>query len=216
MLYPPSLANLEKRLFARLNTLDSAFNRSLFVRSSARRSDRSFLQEGLVSSLWQTWCWAVRTLIIQSVRGANTKQGGLTMSPYANLQENQLTYIASRRVKNQEIGTVKSLGSHLEPTWGDLNKIGVIAMAYGLSNGSQLASALASPSSVVDLQTCRNACAHLNSDRLKDVTSAKTRYSETKFMHPSDMMFWVEPTSGDFLWRAWTGDIRLAYGLAVQ
>ncbi len=211
------LASLEGRLNARLNTLDSVFYRSNAVRTTARRSDRTFSQEGLVSALWQTWCSAVRHLIIECVRGANTKAGALTSSPHTGLAETELTYIASRVAKGNVIGNIRPLvGSHLEPTWGDLTKVGLIAGGYGLSNGPQLVSALASPSSLVDLQICRNACAHLNADRLADVAAAQVRYSYTKFMHPSDMIFWVEFTSSDFLWRTWTDDMRLAYGLAVQ
>ena len=221
-LYPPklmpsSLANLESRLVSRLNTLDSAFDRSLAVRNTSRRSDRSFLQEGLVSALWQTWCSAVRSLILDCVRGANTKTGELTISPHATLTMSELAFIASKAARGQAIGVIKPLvGSHLEPTWGDLNKIGLIIEGYDLSNGQQLISTLSSPSSLSDLQTCRNASAHLNADRIADIVGVQVKYSETKFMHPSDMVFWIELTSSDFLWRTWTDDMRLAYGLAVE
>lgn len=216
-LMPLSLASLETRLNARLNTLDSAFERSLVNRTSARRSDRSFLQEGLVSTLWQAWCFSVRGLIMASVRGATTKTGTPTTSPHAALLDTELAYIASRAAKGHPIGTIKPLtGSHLEPTWGDLNKVGLIAIGYGLSNGPHLATTLASPSSVVDLQICRNACAHLNADRIADVQAARTRYSSTSYMHPSEMMFWIEPASSDFLWRTWTEEMRIAFGLAAH
>ena len=214
---PLSLGSLETRFNARLNTLDAAFNRSAAIRNSARRSDRSFLQEGLVSVLWQSWCVAVRGLLIASVRGAATKSGALTLSPHAALSEPELAYIASKKAKGHPVGAIKPLaGAHLEPTWGDLNKVGLIASGYGLSNGPQLATALASPSSLADLQICRNACAHLNMDRVIDVQSSRIRYSNTSFMHPSDMVFWVDPTSSDFLWRTWTDEMRLAVDLAAR
>jgi hypothetical protein len=218
--YPPkqmplSLGNLEARFNVRLNTLDSAFNRSLGNRTSAKRSDRSFLQEGLVSTLWQSWCFAVRGIIMTSVRGATTKSGTPTTSPHAALLDTELAYIASKAAKGHPIGSIRPLiGFHLEPTWGDLNKVGLIANGYGLSNGPQLATTLASPSSLKDLQICRNACAHLNADRIADVREARIRYSSTSFMHPSEMMFWVDPATSDFLWRTWTDEMRLAFGLA--
>lgn len=214
---PLSFVSLEIRFHAKLSNLDTAFDRSLANRSSTGRRDRHFLQEGLVSTLWQTWCYAVRGLIIESVKGATTKAGIATISPHSALLDTELTYIASKTAKGQSVGTIKPLaGSHLEPTWGDLNKIGLISSGYALSNGSQLATALASPSSLGDLQICRNACAHLNSDRLADVQAARIRYSSTSFMHPSDMMTWVEPASSDFLWRTWTDEMRIAFGLAAQ
>ena len=214
---PSSLGSLEIRFNARMNTLDSAFNRSLANRTSLRRSDRSFLQEGMVSSLWQAWCIAVRGLIMASVKGATTKTGVTTNSPHAALLDTELSYIASKSARGHPIGTIRPLaGSHLEPTWGDLNKVGLIASGYGLSNGPHLATTLASPGSLTDLQICRNACAHRNADRLADVQAARIRYSGTHFMHPSDMMFWVEPVSNNFLWRTWTDEMRIAFGLATD
>lgn len=214
---PSSFGSLEIRFNARLSTLDSAFDRSLANRNSSRRSDRSFLQEGLVSTLWQAWGLAVRSLILASVKGAATNGGAATTSPYAALMDSELLYIASKTAKGQTVGTIRPLaGSHLEPTWGDLNKVALIANGYNLSNGGTLATALASPSSLTDLQICRNACAHLNPDRIRDIQGARIRYSNSSFMHPSDMMFWVDPTSRDFLWRTWTDEMRISFGLATH
>lgn len=216
-LMPSLLGDLETRFNARLNTLDSAFDRFLVSRTSSYRSDRSFFQEGLVSTLWQSWCLAVRTLIIASVKGAITKTGIVTVSPHSGLLDAELAYIASKAARSQAIGNIiPLLGSHLEPTWGDLNKVGLISNGFSVSNGPQLASALSSPSSLKDLQTCRNACAHLNADRIVDVKSTRIRYASTSMMHPSDMIFWLEPSTNDFLWRTWTDEMRVAYGLATH
>ena len=214
---PSSLAELEIRFNARLNWLDSAFDRSVVNRNSASRSDRCFLQEGLISTLWQAWSFAVRSVVFHSVRGTATKSGLVTTSPYAALPEPELAYIASRLARNQPIGAIKPItGSHLEPTWGDLNKIALIAGGYNLNNGTILSASLASPSSLKDLQTCRNCCAHLSSDRIVDLKMARIRYSSTNYMHPSDMIFWVDPSTSNFLWQTWTDDMRIAFALACS
>lgn len=212
-----SLDDLDRKFNARLNLLDSSFQRAVSKRSVSSRADRCYLQEGLISTLWQTWCFAVRSIIIQSVRGAATATGLITTSPHAARSEGELAFIAARLARNQPINTIQPLaGSHMEPTWGDLNKIPLIANGFGLSNGNSLATSLSSPGSVSDLQMCRNACAHLNKDRINDLKSAKIKYSDTSMNHPSDMIYWTEPNSGTMLWQLWTDEMRIVYTIACQ
>lgn len=117
---------------------------------------------------------------------------------------------------HQNVIGAKSLPSHREPTWGDIGKLVLIANGLGLTNSSNLLSAFGSPATVKDLQTCRNASAHFSKDKVTDVKIASVRYGATKFTHPSDMMFWTDLATADFLWRSWISEIEAVSALAVS
>lgn len=122
-----------------------------------------------------------------------------------------MRYIAAQFARKQPVGTIKSIaGDHLEPTWGDYDKADKIIVGFQLSNATVLQSALGTAVSIKDLQICRNACAHLSSDRILDVKAARVRYDDTRFNHPSDMMHWIEPITNDQLWRYWIDEMRSA------
>src|SRR3546814_20235510 len=93
---------------------------------------------------------------------------------------------------------------------------GVQTCALPISNQAQLLTAFGGGFAIKDLQLCRNASAHLTKDLLRDVNAAKVRYSETRAAHPSDLMFWVDPATKDFLWKSWLDEILLIAGHAIR
>jgi len=213
---PISLDDIRKKFFQRLNTADRAFERHVVDPSLSYRFDRYSLQEGLLSNLWQSWNLFCRDTLIASAQGAITSAGVLTTSPYVGLTEPEIAFVSQRLSRNEPVGIIRPLsGRHLEPTWGDPVKINRISVGISASNSSSLASAFGGLILVSDLQICRNACAHLNLDSLALVSAARVRYSDTSLRHPSEMMFWSDPSTKDFVWNSWVDEMMMIAGFAV-
>lgn len=214
---PTSLVKNQQRLSVRLRTLDSAFERHIVLRNSQKKIDRASLQEGLISTLWQSWCAYCRETLIESVLGAMTTNGVLTTSAYSQRSESEIAFVAKQFAQGNNVNNIRALsGSHLEPTWGDPSKLNLMILGLQPSNHGTLVTAFAACSSLNDLQMCRNANAHLNVDRLNEVSSARVRYLNTDFIHPSDVMQWIDPTTNDFLWKSWIDEMILISSMSVQ
>lgn len=213
---PISLDDIQKRFLQRLKTADGAFERHIVDPSLKYRFDCYALQEGLLSNLWQSWNLFCRDVLIASAYGANTATGALTTSPYSGRPEAEISYVSTKLSKQQTIGTIKPLaGRHLEPTWGDAVKLNRISVGIGTSNSSTLASAFSGVRLISDLQICRNACSHMNSETVALVAAARIRYEDTSLRHPSQMMFWTDPLTKDFAWKAWIDEMNLVSSFAV-
>lgn len=210
------LEDLQKRLLHRLSLLDSAFLRDLNSESIGRRIDRSKRQEGLVSALWQSWCAFCRGILLGSAKGATTQSGVTTASPFSTHLESEIAFVAKQLVTQNAIRRIKPLPSYQEPTWGDPKNIARILSGICCSNSNDLKAAFGGSKRIEDLQMCRNACAHLTSDSLLKVRAAKVRYQETTAFHPSDLIYWVDPNTNDFLWRSWLDEIEMISELAIK
>lgn len=214
---PLLLDVLRNKLQSRLNALDNGFDRHVVSPVAVRHVDKFALQEGYVSALWQAWCSFCRELIIHSSRGAITSSGVGTTSPHNALGEMEIAYIAKQLSNNAPITTIRPLaGSHQEHTWGDLSKVNLVASTIGCSNHASILTGLSACVRIQDLQLCRNACAHISRSTLQGVKAAKVRYLDNSFKHPSDMIFWVDPSNLDFLWKSWIDEIKLASDFAIQ
>lgn len=205
-----SLERTRLKFECRLSTLDSAFDRYVIEPVAVSRVDRSALQEGFVSSLWQSWCYFCRELLIRSTQGAITTSGAATTSAYAAHSEMEIAYIAGRFARKESLGQVRALaGNHREHTWGDLAKLNNVLVAIGCSNAPTIQSGLSACLRIKDLQTCRNASAHISNSTIRNVRLSRVRYTNTSFFHPSDMVLWVDPSSSDFLWKSWVDEMRI-------
>lgn len=213
---PISLRKVRKRLLVRLHLLDSVFLRIVEARSIEKRLDRSARQEGLVSSLWQSWCGFSRSVLLDSIKGAITNSGIVTTSPFINHSESQIAFVAKQLNQGTNISDIRSLPPYQEPTWGDLDCLGRIAAGIDCSNANTLLSAFSGAHKISDLQMCRNACAHLTSHNLTEIRAAKVRYLNTTSIHPSDLIFWIDPSTNYFLWRTWLDEIKTISNLAIQ
>ncbi len=213
---PSSLNSIRNRFLRRLKVVDSAFERHLVSPVVKFRSDRYALQDGLVSHLWQYWSAFCREVVIASAQGAITKSGVMTTSPFAELTQAEIAYVAMRLAKGNSIGRIRALtGSHLEPTWGDISKLSLIAGGIDSSNRSALLTAFGVASSIQDLQLCRNACAHVNLESYRRFRGARVRYIPQGFAHPSELMYWVVPSTGDFAWRSWMDELEIISDFAI-
>ena len=180
------------------------------------RTDRSAMQEGLVSGLWQSWSAFCRDTVLASALGTTTSQGTAVTSPYIGRTEMEICYVARQLAFNLSVSTIKSLGGrHLEPTWGDLKKLNLIVGGMACTNQAQLLSAFGAALALQDLQLCRNASAHLNKGSIAEVSAVRVKYQDTKFAHPSDAVFWIDPQTRDYLWKTWVDEIRAVSYLAV-
>lgn len=196
--------------------LDGAFDRHVVLPSNRRRIDRFAFQEGLVSALWQSWCAFCRSTLIGSAQGIISESGHQVTSPYAGRLEVEIAYVAKLLSQGNQVSVVRALqSSHLEPTWGDLAKANLIASGINSTNQAQLLSAFGIGLAIRDLQLCRNASAHLHKDLLTQVNAAKVRYTETKFFHPSDLIYWVDPATKDFLWKTWVDEMEVISQYAI-
>jgi hypothetical protein len=212
---PISLDARQRRLISRLSTLDSVFDRHA-IAGLKRRTERSALQEGLVSALWQCWCAFCRDVLLGSALGTSTRAGIPVTSPLASNSEPEICYVARELSFRRSVTRIRPLaGSHLEPTWGDLGKLNLILSGIAFSNQAQLLSAFGAALALIDLQICRNASAHINSDTLATIRSARVRYQDTQFAHPSDVIFWVDPRTRDYVWKTWVDEITIVSNLAV-
>lgn len=213
---PISLEGIQKHFLQRLKIADGAFERHVVDTPLTYRFDCYAFQEGLLSNLWQSWNLFCRDILIASAQGANTLAGVPTASPYTGRPEAEISYVSTKLSKNQSIGRIQPLaGRHLEPTWGDAVKLNRISVGIDASNSGSLASAFSGVKLISDLQKCRNACAHLNSETVALVVGTRVRYDDTSFRHPSQMMFWSDPVTRDFAWKAWIDEMVLVSEFAV-
>ncbi|WP_336795857.1 hypothetical protein [Erwinia aphidicola] len=208
-----SLDKLQKRI----KYLDNAFDRHLLTPKLSRCIDRYSLQEGLMSSLWQAWCFYCRDILFGSITGAETSTGRMITSTYSIHNDRQLVYIASRFAAGSvSVTNVKLAAAHLELTWGDVVKLNEIIIKFNPTNAIDLCSSLAGAQYLMDLQQFRNANAHITPFTISAVKSARVRYSNTRMRHPSDTMFWIDPKSKDYLWKMWVEEIEIISNLLAE
>lgn len=215
---PISFSRVRQKLLIRLNTLDKAFERHIVTPSVTKSIDRFALQEGLLSSLWQAWCEFCRDTVMGAVQGATTTTGvAVSSQTYSGRTEAEIAYAAKRLAQNQGVGTIRPIaGRYSEPTWGDVGKLNLIVSGLAPSNQQTLLSGFGGVASIKDLQTCRNASAHINGETVADVRAARVRYQHTAFKHPSDAMRWTVPATNDYLWRTWVDEMDLISDLTTQ
>lgn len=207
---PILLENVRRKLILRIGVVNGAFNRLVSNRHHRVRIDRFVLQEGLVSHLWQAWGIFCRETVISSAQGCQTASGAMTASPYSGRSESELAFVAKQIANGNRVTIIRSLPSHAEPTWGDISKLAIISAGLNTSNSGNLLAGFGTPITLKDLQTCRNAGAHITRDRFIDIRAAGVRYLSNQFQHPSDMIFWEDPVTRDFLWRSWIDEMEFA------
>lgn len=215
---PICFSKVRNKLLMRLSTLDKAFDRYVISPTVSKSVDRFALQEGLISSLWQAWCEFCRDTVIGATQGASTTAGTLVSSPtYSMRTELEIAFVAKQLASARPVGTVKSLaGRHQEPTWGDASKLIPIISGLAPTNVSTMLSGFGSAVAVKDLQTFRNASAHICGDTFTMVQATRVRYQDTTFKHPSDAMRWTDPATQDYLWRTWIDEMDLISDIATQ
>lgn len=138
------------------------------------------------------------------------------MPQYSTLTDGELLYVVKTLASNQAVTQIKSLKPHNELTWGDVDKLGVIFNSLNTPNAQNVSIAVTSSILIKDLQSVRNASAHITPHTISNINLAKVRYSNTKYRHPSDVMFWVEQKTNDFLWKSWVDEMKLIASVMIE
>lgn len=215
---PTYLNDFRTKLLSRLDRLEKAFERHALSPTLNKRVDRYALQEGLISSLWQSWCEFCRDIVISTTIGASTRAGNAVISPlFSTHNEAEIAFIAARLSNSERIANIKPIKSRRhEPTWGDIDKLLLIITGLSPTNSRLLLATFGSANAIKDLQVYRNASAHVCNDTIKSVSATRLRYNDTKFTHPSDTMFWTDPISRNYLWKLWIDEMELISDFATQ
>jgi hypothetical protein len=160
------------------------------------------LLEGLLSRLWQAWCVFCRDCVIKSCLGTTTGSGNPVAGLSTALSESHVSAAAIRaKQRKATVWTGTTNGTlRTEPTWGDVGVLVQILGSLRPANASHLLAAFSSGhSSATTLQTIRNAAAHNHAQNLNEVMSLRPFYTVFPIGHPIHALFWVEPSSSDFL-----------------
>ena len=181
------------------------------------RVERVFQQSSAISHLWQAWVLHNRTIIISCLSGNLVIKGKALSSPLHHLSEMELLHHAQQYSEGNTPKAGRSIKSHLsEPNWGDMDKVLGICSGANFENSNYIAACFGLAVRVKDLQLCRNTCAHLTKSQIVDFNNSRVRYSENYFMHPSDMMNWVDPDTSQKLWDSWCGEMKTITDLLLN
>lgn len=181
------------------------------------RFERVLHQSSAISHLWQAWVLHNRTIVVSCLAGNLAIKGKVLSSPLHHLSESELLYHAQQYSEGKQPKAGKTIKSHLsEPNWGDRDKILNICSGAGFEDSSYITACFGLAERITDLQLCRNTCAHLTKSQIFEFNSSRVRYSENYFMHPSDMMNWVDPDTSQKLWDSWCGEMKTIAELLVN
>ncbi|WP_376866779.1 hypothetical protein [Brevundimonas staleyi] len=209
---------MSRQLERRLTAIQGAIDRSLVAPAAPGKLERWAMQEGFVSQAWQAWGHFCREVIIASAQGIPTASNQPTGCPHSARPLDELAWIGMRAANNESIVGIKAIKSRKsEPTWGDASKYPKIVQAYGLANEQTILSGLSIAGRIsTHMQMIRNASAHADPDNIAGVRSLATFYQVTAIKMPGDAIFWIEPNTGQFLYRFWTTRMIAAAKQAVQ
>tara|TARA_R100000231_G_scaffold23069_1_gene21809 strand:- start:230 stop:697 length:468 start_codon:yes stop_codon:yes gene_type:complete len=154
--------------------------------------------------------------VIASTAGTVTANGMNTASAFIGRPEAEIAYAAMQLARSRPIGVIRPIGGHhLEPTWGDLNKFSLIVAGLAPTNRNAMLTALGACVLIPDLQLCRNSSAHISAEGIRQLRTASVRYSNPKFDHPSDLIFWIDPSTQDYVWKTWIDEAEIFSDFAI-
>ncbi len=159
------------------------------------------LLEGLLSRVWQAWCNFARTSIVHSCLGATTTSGAvLPLAAAASEAHVSSAAIKAKNKTNPPFWGATNTVLRAEPTWGDVDVLNKILTRLQPNNHTQLLSAFSSIyASAKALQTIRNGAAHHNVQTMTEVRRLQQSYIVFGITHPTQALFWTEPSTRDFL-----------------
>jgi hypothetical protein len=204
------LAN-ELRSFAATKSPINAANRFSLV-------DECLL-EGLLSRVWQAWCGFARSCVIGSCAGSMSAFGGVIPTLPDALSDAHVSG-AAVKAKNYKAnppywGSTNAL-LRVEPTCGDVDILNRILTRLRPANHLQLLAAFSSiSSSAKALQLIRNGAAHHNNQTLGDIRTLQSSYLVFRIDHPTHALFWVEPSTRDFLVTFAIDELKVAAQAAI-
>ena len=217
-------------LVAAFNSLDNELDllanelRSFAKKNSPNAANRfsvldECLLEGLLSRVWQAWCGFGRSCVVGSCAGSMSAFGGLIPALSEALSDHHVSS-AAVKAKNYNAnppfwGSTNAL-LRLEPTWGDVDVLNRILTRLKPANHLQLLAAFSSASSSAKaLQLIRNGAAHHNNQTLSKIRNLQSSYLVFRIDHPTHALFWVEPSTRDFLVTFAIDELKVAAQAAI-
>ncbi|WP_143278605.1 hypothetical protein [Bradyrhizobium sp. Y36] len=176
------------------------------------------LLEGLLSRVWQAWCGFARFCVIGSCEGTTTSAGVLVQAlPDARSEEHvSSAVIRANSRSNPPYWVSTNATLRYEPTWGDVDVLNRVLTRLRPNNHLQLLAAFSSISSSAKVvQTIRNGVAHHNHQTLKELLNFQSAYIVFRIAHPTHAMFWVEPSTSDFLITSAIEELKVAAQAAI-
>ena len=159
------------------------------------------LLEGLLSRVWQAWNRFCRRCVIESCMGTADAKGLPVEGLPDAISEHHVSSAAiqAKRQAKPYWGAQNSVLRY-EPTWGDIDVLAKILTGLRPTNFTKLLAAFSSgyPSAKA-LQVIRNGAAHDNVQTRNDINALRSTFLVFPIGHPTHAMFWIEPTSKDFL-----------------
>lgn len=220
-----SLQVAESKLSSDLDILSKYFRDFAATKSGITSASNFSLQEecvleGLLSRAWQSWCTFCRSCVIESCIG--TVDGtGATIPPLPDATSDAHVSGAAIRAHNKSAkppywGNTNTV-LRFEPTWGDIDVLANVLQRLRPANVGKLLPAFSSrSSSAKTLQLIRNAAAHTNVQSLGEVQGLRSRYIVFPIGHPTHALFWIDPSSKDFLATQAIEELKDAAILAIS
>lgn len=173
--------------------------------------------EGYISKLWQAWSNFNRGILLAAIRGGTRSDGFVVTSAYDNLGDLEIAFVASQLGHKNPIGTIRQLSTRKhEPTWAYFEVPNRVLTGISSNIEADLLQSFSAQATLNDLRVCRNSSAHITPESLADVRAAQVRYSFNKFRHPTDMSFWLDQVTADFLWKSWISEMRFISNSIVE
>lgn len=161
-----------------------------------------YLLEGILSRLWQTWCYFCRRCVIDSCMGTVDGAGAVVVALPQAATEAHVSgaAIRAKRAIHPPFGGAVNNILRLEPTWGDTDMLTKIIPCLQPSNQSQLMAAFShGHSAAKSLQLIRNAASHDNVETRGELQVLWSQYVVFPISHPTQCLFWTEPNTKDYL-----------------
>lgn len=194
-------ASLEVQLARLVTPFEELATTRTFSSSADFSLDEECLLEGVLSRIWQSWNWFCREMVIESCIGTQSLSGAIPQHPKASSIGN--ISAAAIRAKQKKFPTwsgTSNIKLRIEPTWGDVDVLLDIVTALNPVNALNLKNVctLAEPGAKI-LQTIRNAAAHNNIQTMTSLLRLSPAYNAFSITDPCQALFWIESSSGDFL-----------------
>ncbi|WP_153067634.1 hypothetical protein [Paraburkholderia graminis] len=165
-------------------------------------TDDECLLEGVLSRLWQAWAIFCRSCVIESCLGTIDGAGvNITPHPQAATEPHVSgAAINAKKKPNPPFWGPTNTVLRYEPTWGDVDSLTKVIPRLQPSNEAQLMAAFSSAHrSAKALQLIRNAAAHNNLQTRADLLVLWSRFMVFPTTHPIQSLYWVEPSTRDYL-----------------
>jgi hypothetical protein len=159
------------------------------------------LLEGLLSKVWQSWNSFCRGCVVKSCTGT-VNAAGIAIKKLPDALTEAHVSAAAIRAKRRSPPYWGATNTVLrsEPTWGDTDVLVTVLTGLQPANSPQMLAAFSSAHARAKaLQIIRNGAAHNHHQNLAEIQMLSSSYSAFPIVHPTHAMFWIDPSSNDFL-----------------